>query len=84
MTEQAQERVQLSLQDIATVVQIIDITSRRGAYEGRELMGVGILRNKMELFLQQNAPQGQVPEGAMPAEAPADVPAEAPLADKVQ
>ena len=86
MTEQAQEQqqVQLSLQDIATVVQLIDIVSRRGAFEGNELAGVGMLRNKMEMFLRQNAPEGQQPEGAMPGEAPADVPADAPLADKVQ
>lgn len=83
--QQNVERVQLSLQDIATVVQMIDIVSRRGAFEGRELAGAGILRNKMEMFLQQNAPQnGQMPEGAMPvAEPPADVPQDAPLADKV-
>jgi hypothetical protein len=74
-----QEKVQLSLQDIATVIQMIDITSRRGAYEGRELAGVGMLRNKFEMFLQQNAPQGEKPQGAMPAAVP-----EGPLADKVQ
>jgi hypothetical protein len=74
-----QEKVQLSLQDIATVIQMIDITSRRGAYEGRELAGVGMLRNKFEVFLQQNAPQGEKPQGAMPAAVP-----EGPLSDKVQ
>lgn len=77
-----QEKVQLSLQDIATVIQMIDITSRRGAFEGRELAGVGMLRNKFEVFLQQNAPQGEQPQGMMP-EVPAAVPADAPLADKV-
>lgn len=74
-----QEKVQLSLQDIATVIQMIDITSRRGAFEGRELAGVGMLRNKFEVFLQQNAPQGEQPQGAMPAAVP-----EGPLADKVK
>ena len=83
MTEQAQEKVQLSLQDIATVVQMIDVVSRRGAFAGNELAGIGMLRNKMEVFLQQNAPQGETPQGAMPPEAPAAVPADAPLADKV-
>jgi hypothetical protein len=82
MTEQAQQ-VQLSLQDIATVVQIIDVVSRRGGFAGNELAGVGMLRNKMEVFLQQNAPQGEAPQGAMPVEAPAAVPQDAPLADKV-
>jgi glutamate synthase domain-containing protein 1 len=81
---QEQEKVQLSLQDIATVVQMIDVVSRRGGIEGRELAGVGMLRNKLEMFLQQNAPQGEAPQGQMPMDAPAYVPVDAPLADKVQ
>jgi len=57
---QEQEEVQLSLNDIATFVQIVDIASRRGAFEGRELQGVGGLRNKVEAFLNQQAQmQGQ-------------------------
>jgi len=87
MTEQTTgqpAQVNISLADMATVVQMIDIASRRGAFEGRELQGVGMLRNKIEAFLQQNAPQnGQAPEGMMPEAAAADVPADAPLADKV-
>ena len=83
--QEQQEPVQISLQDIATVVQLIDVVSRRGGIEGNEMAGVGMLRNKLEIFLRQNAPEGeQAPEGAMPAAAPADVPADAPLADKVQ
>lgn len=85
MSEQAQEAVQISLQDIATVVQMIDVVSRRGAFEGNEMAGVGMLRNKLEVFLRQNAPQGEAPEGQMPsAEAPANVPADAPMASKVK
>ena len=81
---QEQEQVQISLQDIATVVQMIDAVSRRGAYEGNEMAGVGMLRNKLEMFLQQNAPKdGEQAQGQMPAEAPANVPAEAPLTGKV-
>jgi hypothetical protein len=82
--QQEMEPVQLSLQDIATVVQMIDVVSRRGGFAGNELAGVGMLRNKMEMFLQQNAPQGQTPEGMMPTDAPANIPQDAPLADKVQ
>lgn len=82
---QEQEPVQISLQDIATVVQLIDVVSRRGGIEGNEMAGVGMLRNKLEVFLRQNAPEGEAPQGEMPADAaPADVPADAPLADKVQ
>ena len=82
MSEQKQEPVQISLQDIATVVQMIDVVSRRGAFEGNELAGVGILRNKLDVFLRQNAPEGEQPQGEMP-EAPAAVPSDAPLASKV-
>ena len=83
--QQQQEPVQIALQDIATVVQMIDVVSRRGGFEGNEMAGVGGLRNKLELFLRQNAPAGEQPQGQMPnPEVPADVPAEAPLADKVQ
>jgi|TARA_R110001592_G_scaffold52206_5_gene159960 hypothetical protein len=83
--QQQQEPVNLSLQDIATVVQMIDVVSRRGGIAGNEMAGIGMLRNKFEMFLQQNAPKdGEAPEGAMPMEAPAAVPQDAPLADKVQ
>ena len=81
---QKQEPVQIALQDIATVVQMIDVVSRRGAFEGNEMAGVGMLRNKLEVFLRQNAPQGEAPEGQMPSEAPANVPADAPMASKVK
>ena len=80
---QQQEPVQLSLQDIATVVQMIDVVSRRGAITGQELMGVGMLRNKMEAFLRQNAPAEGAPNGMLPEDAAAAVP-EGPLADKVE
>jgi len=60
MTEQtqetAQEQVQLSLQDIATCVQVIDICSRRGAFEGQEMEGIGALRNRVAKFLDANKP----------------------------
>jgi len=68
-TENAEtEAVQLSLQDIATMVQIIDICSKRGGFEGPELEAVGGLRNRVVTFLneaskgQEETPEGQVPE----------------------
>ena len=66
--EQPEQAPQLSLQDIATVVQIIDICSRRGGFEGQELEAVGGVRNRIVTFLNaaseaqgQEAPEGQVP-----------------------
>jgi len=70
MTEEvknAEEQVNLSLQDIATMVQIIDICSKRGGFEGPELEAVGGLRNRVVKFLNANAPKGEQPEGEVPA-----------------
>jgi len=62
------EGVQLSLQDIATMVQIIDLCSKRGGFEGPELEAVGGLRSRVVAFLNeasnqqgQDAPEGEVP-----------------------
>ena len=70
MAEQAvenQEAPQLSLQDIATSVQVIDICSRRGGFEGQELETVGALRTRLVTFLNANKPADETaPEGAVP------------------
>ena len=78
MTEEAtapqgaeeQQAPNLSLQDIATFVQIIDICSKRGGFEGPEMESIGGLRNKTVAFLNaasekqgQETPEGMVPEG---------------------
>jgi hypothetical protein len=67
---QAAETVQLSLQDIATMVQIIDICSKRGGFEGPEMEAVGSLRTRTVKFLEANAPKGDQPEGAVPQDEP--------------
>ena len=70
MAEQAVETTeapQLSLQDIATSVQVIDICSRRGGFEGQELETVGALRTRLVTFLNANRPKDEAaPEGAVP------------------
>lgn len=73
-TENAEaEQVQLSLQDIATMVQIIDICSKRGGFEGPELEAVGGLRNRVVTFLNAASKNGETPEGQVPeVEEPAD------------
>ena len=70
--EQPEQAPQLSLQDIATVVQIIDICSRRGGFEGQELEAVGGVRNRIVTFLNAaSAAQGEdAPEGQVPVEEP--------------
>ena len=63
------EAPQLSLQDIATMVQIIDVCSKRGGFEGPELEAVGSLRNRVVAFLNAAAPKdGETPTGEMPVE----------------
>jgi len=65
----ATEAPQLSLQDIATMVQIIDVCSKRGGFEGPELEAVGSLRNRVVKFLNAAAPKdGEKPEGELPVE----------------
>ena len=68
MNEQAQQQqVTLTFGDLASVVQLIDVVSRRGAIQGNELAGVGALRNKLETYLGQNGvitEQGQLDQEA--------------------
>ena len=66
MNEQ-QEPVQLQLNDIATMVQVIDLVSRRGGFEGPELETVGGLRSRIVAFLQAASQQAAQPvEGQGP------------------
>jgi hypothetical protein len=48
---------QLSLNDLAAVVQMIDVVSRRGAFEGSELTVIGALRGRFEAFIKASAPK---------------------------
>lgn len=67
--EEQGQAPQLSLQDIATTVQVIDICSRRGGFEGAELSAVGGLRERFVAFVNANRAQGEAaPEGAVPVE----------------
>jgi len=45
----------LSLQDLASVVQVIDLCSQRGAFQGAELEAVGGLRGRIQAFVTANA-----------------------------
>lgn len=81
--QQQQEPVSIALGDIATMVQVIDVVSQRGGFQGQEMAGVGMLRNKLAAFVQQNAPEQQDDSAAAAQEVPVDVPPEGPLADKL-
>ena len=60
----------LSINDIQGCVTIIDLVTKRGAFEGPELADVGAVRNRLDAFLKAAA------AAQAPAEAAAETPAE--------
>ena len=76
-----EQKVTITLGDLSTVLQLIDVVSTRGGFQGNEMAGVGMLRNKIEAFLRQNAPQQE--QGVAEKGVDVETPAEGPLADKV-
>jgi len=59
-----EENQGLSLNDIGACVSIIDIVTKRGAFEGPEMADVGAVRNRLATFLDaakaaQDAGEGQ-------------------------
>ena len=62
--QQQQEEVVINMNDLSTILQLIDVVSTRGGFQGNELAGVGMLRNKLEAYLRQHMPQQEAPQGA--------------------
>ena len=56
-----QPAAELTVQDLQALKQIIDVSTQRGAFKGNELMSVGQVYNKLEVFL--NSVQAQAPQG---------------------
>ena len=57
MTDQAteqstEEQVQLTINDLQGLSSVIDVASRRGAFQGAELTQVGTLYDKLTKFLE--------------------------------
>lgn len=52
-------KVELSIQDVANAVSIIDICVKRGAIEGNELTAVGTVRDKLAKFVETNTPTAE-------------------------
>jgi hypothetical protein len=71
VAEEATVPVQLGLGDLAAVIQIIDVCSKRGAFEGTELESVGQVRGRIAAFVQANAPAQEATEEGAAAEEPA-------------
>jgi hypothetical protein len=58
---QQQEVPSLTLNELTAMIRIIDVVSRRGAFEGAELSDVGALRSKILAFINANAPKEEAP-----------------------
>ena len=80
--EQETEKVEpsITLNDFIIMVKLIDVCSKRGAFEGAELKDVGILRGRLADFIEANKPvDEQEPEVDQPeldlpeTETPAEV-----------
>lgn len=54
---------QLTLNDLASVIRIIDVISSRGGFKGEELSEVGALRDKYLSFLQAANAEAESQEG---------------------
>ena len=47
----------LDVSDLLTAVRIIDVSAKKGLFEGNELEIVGGVRNRLEAFAKANLPQ---------------------------
>ena len=66
---------ELTIQDLATMKGIIDVASERSAFKPKEMAAVGIIYNKLELFLNNvEEQQKQAKEAAEAATAAAPAP----------
>ena len=57
-----ENQVQLSIQDIAATVQVIDLVTSRGAIQGPEMAQVGALRERLAAFVEVAAKAEQINE----------------------
>ncbi len=69
------EPVQLTIADLQLLGRIVDLASRRGAFQANELSQVGDAFNKLSSFLAYVESQTKTTEAAEAAEAPTAAPA---------
>jgi hypothetical protein len=66
----AQPATDLTIADLKNIGTIIDVASTRGAFRANEMATVGLVYNKLQMFLAKVAPEAK-PEENKTAEAPA-------------
>jgi len=49
----------LNINDLLSVVKIIDACSERGAFKGNEMASVGAVRDRLAAFAEVNAPKSE-------------------------
>jgi hypothetical protein len=52
---------QMTLNDFASVVNIIDVCTERGSFKGNELLTIGTIRERFVAFVRANTPQESAP-----------------------
>ena len=64
MSEETQTRPEpeINLGDFNAVIRIIDVASKRGAFEGAELSSVGAVRDKLASFVEHHTPENETDE----------------------
>lgn len=55
----SEKQISISFQDLAIAINIIDVASKRGAFEGKDLSTVGQVRDRIQAFLVANAERSQ-------------------------
>ena len=66
----AQTANDLTIADLKNIATVIDVASTRGAFRANEMATVGLVYNKLQMFLAKVAPETK-PEENKTAEAPA-------------
>tara|TARA_B100000925_G_C21967248_1_gene456193 strand:+ start:663 stop:920 length:258 start_codon:yes stop_codon:yes gene_type:complete len=69
MSEQTQDNANLTINDLKTIISVVDLATQRGAFRANELKTVGTVYEKVQAFLAQV-------EGQMKAQAEAQKPAD--------
>ena len=67
---QVQPANDLTIADLKNIATIIDVASTRGAFRANEMATVGLVYNKLQMFLAKVAPETK-PEDNKKTEAPA-------------
>jgi hypothetical protein len=60
--EQTTEQPNIAIQDIAFLIQIVEVCSTRGAFRAEELASVGAVYNKVKAFIDANTPAAPAAE----------------------